>query len=124
MIRALDILMAIVFAISAVLQWNDPDPWPWALIYAAAAVVSSMSAARASAGRVAPSLIAMVAVVWGVWVLIHIHGGIAWSHLAETMKAESPQIEESRETLGLFLTAAWMAFVVIRRGREKRKLAH
>ncbi len=124
MIRALDILMAIVFAISALLQYNDPDPWPWALIYAGAAVVSGMSAARASAGRIAPSLIAVIAGVWGVWVLTHIQGGIAWSQLAESMKAESPQIEESRETLGLFLTAAWMAFVAFRRGREKRKTAH
>jgi hypothetical protein len=119
MIRALDIAMAVVFAIGALLQWNDPDPWPWALIYTGAAVVSGMSGARASTGRIAPSVVAVAAVVWGVWVLLHIPGGMAWSQLAESMKAESPQIEESRETLGLFLIAAWMAFVVFRRGRAK-----
>jgi Transmembrane family 220, helix len=123
LIRALDIVMAIVFGISALLQWNDPDPWPWALIYGGAAVVSGMSAARASTGRLAPTMIAVVAILWGVWVLTQISGGIAWSHLAESMKADSPQIEESRETLGLFLTAAWMGFVAFRRGRGTRKPA-
>ena len=123
MIRALDILMAIVFGISALLQWNDPDPWPWALIYGGAAVVSGMSAARASTGRLAPTMIAVVAVRWGIWVLTHISGGIAWSHVAESMKADSPQIEESRETLGLFLTAAWMGFIAYRRGGTARRRA-
>ena len=32
-------------------------------------------------------------------------------HLAETMHAGTPQIEESRESLGLFIVAAWMLVV-------------
>jgi len=123
MTRALDVVMAVLFAVSAVLQFNDPDPWPWFLIYAGAAVVCALTVARKSRGRLAPLLVGIVAFAWAVWILFHLSGGIAWSQLAASMHADSPQIEESRETLGLFIVAAWMTFIAVRRWRVGRRPA-
>jgi apolipoprotein N-acyltransferase len=118
MVRVLDVLMAVVFAASAVLQYNDPDPWPWILIYAAAAVVCALTAARRSRGQLAPVLVGLAAVLWAAWILARLPGGVDWPHLAESMKASNPRIEESREALGLLVVSGWMLFIAGRRRRE------
>lgn len=115
MLRAMNIVMAVLFAISALLQLNDPDPAQWFLIYAAASLVCGMSAGKASAGWQAPALVGLAALVWAVWSFTHIEGGPAWTRLTESMKAETPQIEETRESLGLILVALWMGVVMATR---------
>lgn len=121
MIRALDLALAVVFAVSAVLQYNDPDPLPWILIYAAAAVVCALTAARRSQGLLAPVLVGLAALAWAAVILARLPGGVDWPHLAESMKAENPRIEESREALGLLVVSAWMLFIAARRRREGRR---
>jgi len=121
--RVLNLLMALVFALSALVQLNDPDPVQWFLIYAAGALICAMSAARASHGWQAPALIGLTGLVWGVWIMVHMHTGFAWGQIAQKMKAETPAIEESRETLGLFLLATWMFVIAARRRAEQTKAA-
>jgi hypothetical protein len=36
--------MAALFALSAAVQWNDPDPWLWIAVYGASAVASGLAA--------------------------------------------------------------------------------
>ena len=119
MFRILNIVMAVLFAVSAALQFNDPDPLPWFLIYAAGALIAGMSAMKSSSGWLAPALVGLTALVWGVWLLGHLTAGFAWGQLAETMKAETPSIEESRESLGLFVLATWMFLVAARRRGDR-----
>jgi hypothetical protein len=117
MFRVVNLVMAILFAISAALQYNDPDPIQWFLIYAAAAVVSGMVALRRRFPSVLPIVVGLVAVVWSVWIMTHMHGGFAWHQLAEEMHASTPTIEESRESLGLLIVAVWMFVVALGRKR-------
>jgi hypothetical protein len=107
--------MAILFAISAVLQLNDPDPVQWFLIYAAAAVVAGCVALRRRLPSGIPVLVGLVAVIWSVWIMSHMHGTFEWRHLAEKMHADTPTIEESRESLGLLIIAVWMFVAAARR---------
>ena len=123
MFRVLNILMALVFALSAFVQLNDPDPVQWFLIYAAGALICAMSAAKASHGWQAPALIGLAGLGWGVWIMLHLQAGFAWGQIAENMKAETPAIEESRETIGLFLLATWMFVIAARRRGEQTKVA-
>lgn len=118
MFRVLNIVMALVFAASALVQLNDPDPVQWFLIYAAGALICAMSAAKASQGWQAPALVGLAALVWGVWIMTHMHASFAWGQIADKMKADTPAIEESRETLGLFLLASWMLVIAARRRGE------
>ena len=119
MFRVLNIVMALLFTISALVQLNDPDPVQWFLIYAAGALICAMSAAKASHGWQAPALVGLAALVWGVWILTHMHTAFAWGQIADKMKAETPAIEESREALGLFLLASWMFVIAARRRGEQ-----
>ena len=108
MFRLLNLVIAILFTVSALLQLNDPDPVQWFLIYAAAAVVSAMVALRRAPPAAAPLVIGVVAVIWSVWIITHMQGAFAWHRLAEKMHADTPAIEESRESLGLLIVAVWM----------------
>jgi len=109
------IVMAVLFLISAVLQYNDPDPIQWGAIYLAAALLSGWAAFRAQTLRwQPPALVGIVAVVWAIAIATHMHGTPAFADLFKTMKAETPPIEESREPLGLLIVALWMAILAFR----------
>ena len=103
--------MGALFFVCVGLQYNDPDPLQWMAIYGAGALVSLAHALRGRVHPALPVLVAVTAVAWGVFITTHIHGAFEWHHLAETMHAGTPQIEESRESLGLFIVAAWMIVV-------------
>lgn len=110
--RVLSAVFAILFFLCAAIQYNDPDPLQWMAIYGAAAVISTVVAIQ---GRIAwfwPAFVAGIALVWGLG-LAPALGRIAPNELMATMKAGSPQIEESREALGLFLVAVWMIVVAL-----------
>lgn len=102
-------VLAALFAVSAILQYNDPDPVRWALLYAAAAVAAGLTAAR----RPQPLLTSAIAGGCASWMTFLWDGMVAfarrgdWSLLAATMKAGEPMIEESREFLGLGIVLAW-----------------
>ena len=44
--RLLNGLMAVLFAVAVVVQFNDPDPLRWVAVYGAALTVSALAAAR------------------------------------------------------------------------------
>jgi len=112
-LRVASAVMAVLFFVCVALQYNDPDPIQWMAIYGAAAIVCTVHARRGRMPVAFPLIVGVAALAWGVYVAGHIHGQFAWHHLAESMHAGTPQIEESRESLGLFIVAAWMAVVAL-----------
>ena len=101
-----------LFLLAAVLQWNDPDPWRWLLVYLAAGVVSISANFRPSIWRLA----AAVAIVTMLWVLVDLPGvaqDFQFGSLVSSMKAEDPSIEKSRELLGLLIVLAWMIVILL-----------
>lgn len=102
--RALHAVFALLFAISAGLQYNDPDPLGWALLYVAATVLA-VGAFRGVAW-VRPLGMALMAIC-AIWMFMLAPGMGAFiargdpGLLAATMQAGDPVIEEAREFLGL-----------------------
>lgn len=94
-----------LFAVSALLQYNDPDPVAWVLMWGAAAVVAVLN----FRGKADYRVLAALAVVCMAWMVLLAPGMIAfvqlgnWSLLTATMQAGQPLIEEAREFLGLAL---------------------
>jgi uncharacterized membrane protein HdeD (DUF308 family) len=102
--KYLHILLALVFALFAALQWNDPDPIPWMAVYGAVAVLCAL----AVAGRFPQWPTRIVAAAIAVWAILLAPGFIAWVRdgmpsITGAMQAESEYIEEVREFLGLVL---------------------
>lgn len=99
----LSVLMGLAFISFAVVQFNDPDPAQWIVIYGLMALASFLGAARRLGHRTAFALAATMAVL--TWVY------------SDTSRAFDLDDEIVREELGLALATVWalvLAFVMQR----------
>jgi hypothetical protein len=103
-----NLVFAILFVLFAGLQYNDPDPYWWIPIYLYAAVLCWL----ASRGKYFPkAYLAGIAVYLGyaVYLFFTKDGVLDWArehdaeNLVQTMKAEKPWIEDTREFGGLLI---------------------
>jgi uncharacterized membrane protein (DUF485 family) len=104
---ASSLLMGLLFAVSLGLQYNDPDPLRWMLIYGAAAAVSYLAPWRPIAKRFA-LIVVVVALAWILWLSPEIVGVISFSDLFLKMNEKGGAVEAGREAGGLAIVAAWM----------------
>ncbi len=104
--RGLQVFAALYF-ISAGLQYNDPDPLSWALIYCAAGGAMLLHPGSRWS-RLACSLVAGVALCWALLLLPEARG-VGLAEMTESMQAHGGRVEIAREAGGLFLVVAGMA---------------
>ncbi|HJU75515.1 MAG TPA: transmembrane 220 family protein [Gemmatimonadaceae bacterium] len=113
---AADTLFLLLFALSVVVQWNDPDPFVWMAIYGAAAVACALSLAR-KLPRWLPMLIALIAILWSLTFVPRVLGKVPFLDMFQTWEMNDIGIEESREMYGLLIVAAWMLVLAWRQRR-------
>jgi len=98
----------VCFVLFAALQYNDPDPYIWVPIYLYAAFLCW----QATKNKFSKLLYIIGYVVFGGYAIYKIfdaNGLVDWvtkhnaENIAETMKAEKPWVEESREFFGLVI---------------------
>ncbi len=104
-------ILAVLFALFAVVQYNDLDPWLWILMYGYVAVVCGFAALGKWNNYVILAGLA-VSLTWGVLLVPEF---VKWlkmglPNIAGQMKAESPHIEFTREFLGLAICVATLAW--------------
>jgi hypothetical protein len=104
--KAVNLLLAVMFVVFAFLQINDPDPVVWILIYGALAVVCVLAAFRNYPRIVIIGLLIGLT----VYSFVFIDGVKEWfsqedksALFDDIAKMEHPYIEESREFLGLMI---------------------
>jgi Transmembrane family 220, helix len=106
--------MALLFAASAAVQYNDPDPVQWIAIYGAAAAVC-VAALRQPVRAAFPAAIAIVALVWALSLAPVVIGMSA----ADIFQLHSGAGEEGREMYGLLIVTTWMTVLAFTaRGRR------
>ncbi|MGH1366068.1 MAG: transmembrane 220 family protein [Calditrichia bacterium] len=107
------LLLAIAFLIFAVIQFNDPDPMLWVMLYSAAAAVCALDAF----GRFEESLTVVMFGVCFATAVFYAPAIAEWltspdlSELYGEMKAQKPFIEETRESLGALIAATGCFYV-------------
>ena len=109
--KILNIVLAVLFVIFAVVQLNDPDPWAWVSLYLLVAGVAGFAAF----GKYNRYVIWAGLAVSIIWLGILIPEFVRWVQMGmpsitESMKAEEPHIEYTREFLGLFLCIGLLVF--------------
>jgi hypothetical protein len=114
-----NIAMLVLFLAAAGLQYNDPDPLVWIAIYGLAASACGLHAAHRLAWSFAAS-VGVAALIWAATFAPRVLGTASPGDLVQSMKAETPQVEESREALGLLIVAAWMAGLAVRARRAQK----
>lgn len=106
--KIFNIIFIIIFIIFAALQYNDPDPYIWMPIYLYAAFLCY----KAFKKEYNPMLymIGLSAfTLYGLFLFFDKTGVIDWikehhsENIVQTMKAETPWIEETREFFGLVI---------------------
>lgn len=98
-------IMFLVFGLAVAVQYNDPDPVSWIVIYGIAAAFSGAGAF----GRYHP--IVWVAAVGFVVGTVYWLPGVDLSSpgsLVTDVRMNSLAVEETREALGLAICAGWM----------------
>jgi len=123
--KAFNIIFGILFLFSAVLQYNDVDPLLWIVLYGFAAWACFMAArGRYLIWAYASSIVVYLGFV--VYFLIFKHNVLDWAlhheakDLVQSMKADKPWIEETREVMGLLIMIVVLAVDWIVGARRKQ----
>ncbi|HEX5152762.1 MAG TPA: transmembrane 220 family protein [Parafilimonas sp.] len=103
-----NIFFCLVFVLFAAVQYNDPDPFWWIVLY----LYTALMCWFAFRNKFYPAAYLAGIAVYALYALYKVfdaNGLIDWitkhhaENIAETMKAEKPWIEESREFFGLII---------------------
>ena len=106
--RIFNLIAAILFALSAILQYNDPDPYLWMPIYLYGAILCWLAFRGKYYTRLYLAGIIVFA-IYAVYLFLEKDGVADWlqkhqaENIAGSMKAEKPWIEATREFFGLVL---------------------
>lgn len=117
--KTFNLILAVLFALFAIVQLNDTDPWLWVILYMYVAAVSAMAAFGIY--RMWAIIVGMIICV--VWMGSLVPDFIHWVEMGMPtitgqMKATEPHIELTREFLGLFLAGAALVFHFFRGRKE------
>ena len=94
--KILRFALSTILLIFAGLQFNDPDPWRWVLLYGLVAVLGMVGSATQNSGRVLISAVYLCASWWRFPATYH---GIG------EMVEFTPEIEQAREAIGLLIAS-------------------
>lgn len=107
MTKTINWILCVLFALFAIVQYNDPDPWLWILLYGFIAVISGFAAFGHYNRWVVIG--GMLICIIGMGMLLP--DFISWvqdgaDSITGSMKAEEPHIELTREFFGLGVALA------------------
>jgi|TARA_B100001750_G_C15155345_1_gene421660 hypothetical protein len=106
----------LVFA--AVVQYNDPDPYAWLVLYLAAAGVSFAALWFPDLWKL-PAVVAVGAFIWAA-TLVPTVTQTSFPDLFQSWEMMSREMEEGREFWGLLSVASWTTYLV-HRGRKTQQ---
>lgn len=111
-LRLLNVLFLANYVLSIGLQYNDPDPWRWVLMYGAAAA-ACIVAMRRPVPRWLPGITLSAALVWLALLMPRVLGQVGISEMFQERGMATMQIEEGREGIGLALIIVWMVVLLV-----------
>lgn len=113
--------MLAAFIFSVVVQYNDPDPVRWMLIYGLAALACILEL-RGRLKWYLPAAVGAIAFGWAVSLAPHVIGKTTFGEMFQSFEMINTVVEEAREMGGLLIAAGWMAVLVVvskRKGAER-----
>jgi hypothetical protein len=106
--RVVNWVMAGLLLASAALQYNDPDPLGWAVLYGAAAM-ACVQLGRWRWHQVPPILVGLAAAAWAGYLVPDLIDQARPADLMKSMDDKGGAAELAREFTGLMIVVAWMA---------------
>jgi hypothetical protein len=124
--KIFNIFFCLAFILFAALQYNDPDPYIWMPIYLYAAVLCWL-AFRNKFYPGAYLIGIAVYTVYALYKMFDTNGLVDWmtkhhaQNIADTMKAETPWVEETREFFGLVILIVVLLIDYVYAKRKNKK---
>lgn len=112
-------LFALLFAVGAGVQLNDPDPARWICIYLAASL-ACLCWRRTRYDWVLAGVVAASSVTWALGMALSISEWVRPTAMFQPMEAHGGPVEEGRELFGLGIIAFWMVWLTIAGRRARR----
>ncbi|MEH6588348.1 MAG: transmembrane 220 family protein [Halioglobus sp.] len=110
----LNSLFLLVYLASALVQYNDPDPWSWICIYLAATGMCIVWF-RKDLPQWYPTTLLVISLIWIGTLLPSVVGKVSPADIVESISMQNRSIEEAREIGGLTLIAIWSAVLMKRK---------
>jgi len=117
MLKIFNSVFFMAFALSAIVQYNDPDAGLWVAIYSLATVMCLLQF-WGRTPRWLPFFLLGVCVLWAGFLLPDVLGRVSFMELFESIQMKSDSVEEAREIGGLAFVAFWSGILVWRAGRH------
>lgn len=115
------LFLSIIFLLFALVQFNDPDPALWVIVY----FTISAFCFLAFRNKFFPWISVIIAVACIIWAIMLFPPSLSdWWLLEEESKSlqmKMPGIEEARESMGLLISAAAMLFLFVKGRKRKSK---
>lgn len=108
--KIIHIILVVLFALFSIVQYNDPDPLLWILIYGSVPIVAGLKLYLKQLNL--RPLITTLMVILGAYALFYIPGFMEYLQRPEkhelfgSMIYNKPWVEETREFLGLLMAIA------------------
>ena len=112
--KIFNLFFCVVFILFAALQYNDPDPYIWIPIYGYAAVLCWFAFKKKYYPKAYLAGIS-VYLIYAIYLVFTKNGVLDWANehhaenIVQTMKAEKPWIEDTREFGGLMILIVVLA---------------
>lgn len=104
--------MAGLFVWAASLQYNDPEPVRWIVIYLATAIGTILYIVGRLRWQVS-AIIALIALIWASMLVPRVWGRVTFAQLFESWQMANPAVVEGREMYGLLIAGRWMTLLTL-----------
>ena len=105
--KAVSWAMAALLFVCVALQYNDPDPIRWMVIYGLGAIASVLLPLKKPAATLA-LLVGVLTLFWAIGLICSVWGQIELSDLTTKMSEKGGAVEVGREAGGLAIEAVWL----------------
>src|SRR4030095_14855549 len=107
LLRVANWVMVAAFLFSVAVQYNDPDPIRWMLVYGLAALACVLKL-RGRLSWYFPAALRAVALVWAASIAPRVIGKTTFGDMFQSFEMINSVVEEAREMGGLLIVAAWV----------------
>lgn len=119
-LKYVNYVMIVAFLFSVIVQYNDPDPLVWMMIYGAA-MIACILFALGKLPSFLPGIILSIAVIWAFTIAAEVVGKVGFSELFQAFEMKDERVEVGREFGGLLIIVFWMSVLTIARFRLGNK---
>lgn len=110
-------LMVVVFAVAAIVQYNDTNALRWMLVYGAASIVGLRYAMGKLHWATATAL-ASVCIIWALFKIPDLTTD-GFRHMMDEVRMIQTGVEAAREFLGLLIISGWISILAFSSYRKR-----